>query len=187
MHSISSNNTTCNINDLGFIESWSYDQNVIVQNSYIVLFKEYSRLDPNCRLWDVSTKINIQEIGPAFIEYHKQIESVHIFSRITIGANGWDWELTLNSEYPSCHYFGIAHPVDSEKTQSINGEIKTAVIQYAPSIQEIYADQSSIDIPLLKCGSYSSFVSAKKPCQFFRYTDADTSYLRIVSPTSLAI
>lgn len=185
MYVISSQNTQCRINDLGFIESWSCNQNCITKAAYIVLFKEYSRMDPSCRLWDVQSEIQVNRIEQSFIEYNKQIESVTIFSRIEIHDDGWEWELTLKGSYPPCHYFGITHPVDSEKAQSINGKIQTSIIQYAPSLQEIYADQSSVDIPLLKCGSYASFISAKQSCQFFRYKDADTPYLRIASSTSL--
>lgn len=184
-YSISSHNTQCRINDLGFIESWSHNQNFITKTAYIVLFKEYSRLDPSCRLWNVQSEIRVNRIEKTFIEYNKQIESVTIFSRIEIHDDGWEWKLTLEGSYPPYHYFGIAHPVDNEQAQSINGEIKTPIIQYAPSLQEIYADQTSVDVPLLKCGSYVSFVSAKQGCQFFRYKDADTPYIRITVPASL--
>ena len=90
MYTISSENTQCRINVVGFIESWSCNQSYITKAAYIVLFKEYSRMDPSCRLWDVQSEIQVNRIEQSFIEYNKQIESVTIFSRIETHDDGWE-------------------------------------------------------------------------------------------------
>ena len=184
MNRLSSLNTILEVDLLGFIRSWKYKNITFDQPSYLVFFKDYSRLDPFCRLWNTDSSIDEFILRGDNISYTKTVESVKLQCNIAVQDNGWDWRIFVTESCPS-HRFGIATPCGTGELNNLGKPIETRVSQYFRATQDIFSDQTFLDIPIVSCDEFSLFCSMKYDAQFFSYQDGEQQYLRLTQATNL--
>lgn len=190
MEILSNDKVTVHIDQTGMISHWSYQGLPFIKCAYLVFFKDYSRTDPFCRPWDMSSKIDDMITARDSLRYTKEIECLSSICTISLRDSGWDWRFKITSKYPMNCRMGIATPCLPGKLRGIDRSIDTAIVQYYRSFQEVFPDQSYIDVPLIVTGSGDSLLMTCVPMnhdyQFFHYLDENESYIRLTTSTTLA-
>lgn len=174
------------IDDQGFITRWRANELVSPSSPvYLVLFKDYTRLNPSCRPLDISQPIEIIEWNQDSLIYAKEIESYRFVHTIHVFEEGIDWNIKAD---PLCisHSFGLALPFYRSWFDSSENPIKEDVAAYANFLHEaFYRDQRILDMPLIYSKKLCVFLSIENDCQFFRYEDNNNEWLRIISFTKI--
>ncbi len=186
MFRISYEEVALQVDQLGFIRSWGLGDKVLNNPSYLVFFKDYSRLDPLCRHWDTNQPVDNIQISSRSISYSKQVEEIQIHSQITAVHNGWDWHIEIQGSHPPGHRLGLAVACLPGTLKTIDKPVSTSIAQYCRLTQEVFSDQTFLDLPLVYQESESMFVLSsdmKHDCQFFSYDNE--KFNRITVSTSL--
>jgi len=190
LYTISNNSNKLLINHLGFIEEMEYPKWKCKDAAYICFLKDYTRTDPSCRQWDINEKITNVKISENSISYSKKIESIKMNCTIKLLESGWDWIIKIQDAYPLHHRLGVTTPCGLGNIYNLEQPIETPISQYFRSFQEVYPDQTFIDIPILHCntefGLTSVFSSRSLDSQFFTYEDQNSKYIRLTVSTTLS-
>ncbi len=188
MIEIKSESAELHLNEFGAITYFSTLKNITPQSPcYLVLFQDYSRLVPFCRLLDSSSMIDDVITCNSGVTYEKQVEDFEIKNTIKIYPNGLDWHAEIiNSSIPRHYRFGMSLPCTRLKDK-----LTTNIANYFMFFEECYRDQSSIELPYLtfdhsNSNSMSIFSSWKYNTQFFLYNDNGMSYVRATTSTTFS-
>ncbi len=182
------NQGTLRVNNHGFINYWSNGNFIVSAPAYLVFFRDYSRLDPSCRLWDTSSPAQNIVIKNDQIIYDKEVESIKMTCSISICDDGWDWKFLLKGDYPLDHRLGIAVPSGKGSIYSLGRLVSTSIAQYYRSSQEVFPDQTFLDLPILYCRESQAciFSGTEQDSQFFIYSDGKEQYIRATISTSVS-
>lgn len=179
-------NTSVKINDLGFIIHWS--SNSLVSESrpiYLVLFEEYSRINPFCQSLDMSRPIQITSIRGDRLTYEKEIDEFFFEHEIQVTENGINYLISFD---PTCtnHRIGLAMPYYENWKDFSQRRIEKEVANYSSFMHKnLYPDQHVLDIPCIYTENTAIFGDIKDDYQFFRYREGNFPWLRITASTAI--
>lgn len=182
---LKNNGESIEINELGFIESWSLCDQISSENAiYLVLFEEYSRINPFCTPFDVSDHIAIISQDESSIVYGKTFQEFTFHYSIKIIESGIDWSIKFATNSAN-HSVGLAIPFFNNM-YDFNQELITDSVSYYSSFlhKNIYPDQHMMNIPAVFSNNFCIFGNMKNNYQFFKYDDNQSPWLRITTSTS---
>ncbi len=160
----------CIINKLGFIEHWSCNEAIDSSHPvYIIMFKNYSRLNPFCRQLNMDTPIDITHWNKTRLDYNKKIGDFQLSCSIELQPH----IVWIISPITPCHNhtWGLTIPSVSSDWESVGQKISTQVSVFSASFQEEYRDQLQLDLPIVSNSNISIFGNPGINSQFFTYVD----------------
>lgn len=185
MISIQQNDNRIKINNLGFITHWSSFLSISESHPiYLVLFEEYSRINPFCQPLDMSEEIEIKFCDGDKLIYTKNIKNFSFEHEITIRGEGIDWLLRFD---PLCtnHSIGLALPFCEEWYDFSKNSIKENIANYSNFFNKsLYADQHLLNVPCISSDNIAVFGDMKNNYQFFKYKDGDSNWVRITTSSN---
>lgn len=188
MFTLSFEDSLVEINSLGTIDRWSGNEMITPKLPlYLVLFKEYSRIEPKCAELDISSSVSLISQSQTTICYEKQIEDLSVSCQIEIVKEGFDWTVLVNKPYPLHLCFGITMPfTPTHKLTSFGTPIKTPLAVYCRTFFEIFRDQSLLEFPSISSDHLTLFTSLDKNIQFFQYEQSELTHLRGIGYTQIS-
>ncbi len=188
MHTLRTGNTSIEINELGTIDKWS--DNPLVSNVlpvYLVFFRDYSRNDPFCKLFELISPMTNICASDNTISYRKKIEDLSVLCRISVLDGGFDWSLEIDDPYPRNLRFGITAPYCSDSYfVSLGKLLSSEVAVYYRSLADVFRDQHLLTTPLVSTSSVTVFGPPDRNSQFFTYKAEGVSCIRSTGISSVS-
>lgn len=188
MNIVKHGNDSIKINDLGFITSWSSCPLISEDTPmYLVVFEEYSRLNPFCQPLDMSENIEIESWKEDRLRYSKKIGEFTFGSQISVTDAGIDWSLQIDKDCTN-YSIGLALPYYKDWQDCSNSPIPKDIANYSSFLhRDLYADQHILDIPCVVANKMMVFGNMKNFYQFFRYQDSNSYWIRTTTSTTNSI
>ena len=185
MRKLISSKYSLSVNEKGFITQWSGLENISEEYYiYPVIFKSYTRENPFCRSLDVNSDIDIIECNDDMLKFTKTIEKFQVHFMIKVHNSKFEYNMKLEP-WSVDYEFGVAIPVPVVSWTTAKDDVALPFAVYSPFFREDFADQTTLNKPLLHNSSLCIFGDLEKPYSFFQYTDQNSkAYLRVTSPTS---